>query len=393
MRISIIDDGTLGIEEQAFRSGQVDAEITVYHNPDGVKQSAGSDLVVASVSDAEKALKSGESGQGRLIAYGRPDDLERALMLGAVDFLPQPVDTADLLYALKKSIILSSSGRDAAPNFQSSGSEQVAESSAVTVYSPSGGIGKTMLAVNLAVALAKQFGQKVVLVDLNLQFPGVDLMLNLSPARTVIDLLSQIDHLDSEFLESFLMRHSSGIRVLPSSQRPEDSERVSDKDVRSIIGALKKNGYLTVIDSSSNLNDNMLAAFDCSNNILLMTSLELLALRNTRTCLEIMASLGYDKSKIELVLNRATSKDLGVQVEDAENLLGERFMARIPSSGECVVKAANHGQPFVITQPESEISKSVAGIARILLSGEDKQPVNERKRAPLFGKAWRLFGA
>lgn len=391
MRISIINDGTLGTNDLEALPEQIDAEITVYSSQDGIKQfTGGYDLIMASASDAEKAFKNGELDQGRLIAYGCPDDLERALMLGAIDFLPQPMDAASLLYALKKAVILASS-RDIISKDKSA--EQTSKGHVVTVYSPSGGIGKTMLAVNLAIMFTKQFGRKVVLADLNLQFPGVDLMLNLSPARTIIDLLSRIDNLDNEFLESFLMRHSSGIRVLPASQRPEDSERVSDRDIRSIIGALKKNGYLVVIDSSSNLNDNMLAALDCSNNILLVTSLELLALRNTRTCLEIMASLGYDKSKIELILNRATSKDLGVRVEDAENLLGERFIAQMPSGGECVVKAANHGQPFVLTQPENEISKSVAKIARIVLHGEDAQTAGEQKRGTLFSRAKRLFGA
>ncbi len=391
MRISIINDGTLGTDDLEALSGQVDAEIAVYDNQDGIKKvTAGYDLVMVSISDAEKAFKKGELDRGRLIAYGHPDDLERALMLGAIDFLPQPVDIDNLLYALKKAVILASS-RNIVSRDKST--EQASKGHVVTVYSPSGGIGKTMLAVNLAITFARQFGQKVVLVDLNLQFPGVDLMLNLSPARTIIDLLSRIDNLDNEFLESFLMRHSSGIRVLPASQRPEDSERVSDRDIRSIIDALKKNGYLVVIDSSSNLNDNMLAALDCSNNILLVTSLELLALRNTRTCLEIMASLGYDKSKIELVLNRATNKDLGVRVEDAENLLGECFIAQMPSGGECVVKAANHGQPFVLTQPENEISKSVAKIARVVLHDEDAQIIDEQKRGALFSRIRRLFGA
>jgi pilus assembly protein CpaE len=245
----------------------------------------------------------------------------------------------------------------------------------IAVYSPQGGAGKSVIAANLAVEMAKTLGTTdgkghVVLVDLNLQFGDIDLMLNLNPTNTIAGL-AQKGHtgLDAELIENFLTVHAdSGLRVLVAPSTPQYAESVTVYTVEQVIETLRENYQYVVVDTPSQLQDTTLSVLDAANSILLVTSLDLLALHKTRTALDMLRQL-YSADKIHMMLNRANS-EAGITVEDVEKALGGPMRMQIPSDGRLVVTSINEGKPFVLSSPNAVISRRIHALAMDLLGKE-----------------------
>jgi pilus assembly protein CpaE len=243
----------------------------------------------------------------------------------------------------------------------------------IAIYSPQGGAGKSMLAANLSVALAKSLAgtkERAVLVDLNLQFGDIDLMLNLNPVNTIAGL-AQKGHtgVDAELVEQYLTTHEeSGLKILVAPSTPQYAESVTVYTVEQVIEALREVYNYVVIDTPSQLQDTTLAALDSANTILLVTSLDLLALHKTRTALDMLRQL-YPSEKIQVVLNRANS-EVGITVQDVESALGAPLRAQIPSDGRLVVTSVNEGKPFVISSPTTVIARRIQSLASEILGRE-----------------------
>ena len=266
----------------------------------------------------------------------------------------------------------------------------------IAVYSPQGGSGKSMLAANLAVAMAigldaKNNPNSIVLVDLNLQFGDVDLLLNLNPDNTIAGL-AQKGHsgIDSDLVEQYLTLHDeSGLRVLVAPSAPRYAESITAYTVEQVIDALRESFQFVIIDTTSQLQDITLAALDAANIILLLTSLDLLALHKTRTAMEMLRQL-YTGDKIQPVLNRANS-DVGITPQDVEEVLGMPVQHLIPSDGRNVVKSVNDGVPMVLSIPDAVISKRIQALATHLI-GKDSMAnasfATERKGG-FFGRLFK----
>ena len=287
------------------------------------------------------------------------DNLRRAMMAGARDYLIRPMDDGDFAKAVIAAYEAERKRRATSQVGPEGGHAEI-----LTIFGAKGGIGRTMLACNLAVALALHCKQRTVLVDLDLQFGDVGLLLNIAPERTLSDLLGLMDKLDSELLRGSLSSHESGLMVLPAPTRLEDGERVQSTDVRRILGILARTFDFIIVDTPRALNDNVIAALDLSTQVHCVANDQLACLKSTRLCLDVMKDWNYGEDKVKLIVNQAHS-GAGLPAEDARKAVDYPILWKVPFDGERVV-SNQWGKPFVQTHPDSRISRSLIGLAQAL---------------------------
>jgi len=318
-------------------------------------------------------------------AEGDQEYLRKAMIAGARDFLVKPFTSDALITAINRVY-----EREKKRQIQEATLSKIGQKSKViSIYSPHDGVGKSVIATNLAVCLANDFDQKVALVDLNLQFGDIDLMLNLAPERTLAGLISRYKELDADLMEQFLTEHRTGIKVLAAPPKPEYAETVTVYCVERVLETLKNNYSMIIVDTSSMLQDITLAALDVSNYIFLVTTFDLPSLRNAKLCLEVMDALHYPNEKIRLVMNRA-SGDMGIKLEDVSKFLSREIDVAIPSEGRIVVPSVNQGKPFITANPQSNVSECIRSMARMVLDAgkHDEVQFNE---SGVFDRIKRAF--
>jgi pilus assembly protein CpaE len=233
----------------------------------------------------------------------------------------------------------------------------------VTVFSTKGGVGKTVVATNLAVALAKA-GKRTILLDLDLQFGDTGIMLQLKPMRTIFDAMLQYDRLDEEMLGGFLTEHSSGLQVLLAPVHPEDAETITPSRVGRIIGLLQDMADVVVVDTPGAFNDIVLAALDRSDEVYALATMDVASIKNTRISLQKLAQLGYGNERVRIVLNRADSK-VWIEAGEVESAIESEIVAKIPSD-RLVPRSVNKGVPVVDDSPKSAVAKSLTALAEMI---------------------------
>ncbi|HUG48942.1 MAG TPA: response regulator [Candidatus Limnocylindria bacterium] len=327
---------------------------------------------------------------------GEPDYLRRAMLAGAREFLVKPFSSDELAASIRQvhARERQKQGRIGA----SGGGERAGEPArrepgrVVTVFAPKGGVGRTTLAVNMAVAAATELGQSVVLVDGSLQFGDVGVLLNLSPKnKTITDLSQELTGDDDvEALDGALVSHSSGIRVLLAPPSPEMSEFVTVEHIQRIISALRRHYDLVIIDSWAWLQDSTLTFLDQADTVLLVLTLEISNIKNIRQFVELGEQLGYSESKVQLVLNRADAA-YGIRVQDVESSIGRKINHTVVSDGRTVVYALNRGVPFVVSARQARVSEDVLRLTRAVAGPEAQAAETAGDRsAPKKGIfAWR----
>jgi pilus assembly protein CpaE len=232
----------------------------------------------------------------------------------------------------------------------------------ITVFSTKGGVGKTVLATNLAVALAKATNKSVAIVDLDLEFGDVGIMLGIKPEHTIYDAVQAFDRLDTEMLAGFMQEHSSGIHTLLAPLRPEDAEAISAARVGQVIDLVRATFDYVVIDTSPSFSEAVLAALDRSDEVYVVTMMDVASIKNTRISLQKLRQLGYSNGRLRLVLNRSDSKVL-LETTEVEKAIGGEISAHIPSD-RVVPRSVNKGVPVVIDMPRSNVARSIFGIAK-----------------------------
>jgi pilus assembly protein CpaE len=263
----------------------------------------------------------------------------------------------------------------------------------VTFFSPKGGVGRTTLAVNFAVAAKAELGKKVALVDGGLQFGDVGVLLNLNPKnQSIADVAREMATGDLETLESTLVDHSTGVRVLMAPPSPEMAELVGPDHVSKIVAALRQTHDLVVVDCSPLLQDVTLAFLDQSDIVLTVLTLEITNIKNIRQFLALVEQLGYPDGKVQLLLNRADS-GYGIRLHDVESSIGRKISHSVVSDGRTVVYALNRGVPFVVAARQARVSEDIVKLAKTIVGGEQVQPgqaparAAQRKSGGLF--QWR----
>jgi len=328
---------------------------------------------------------------------GEADYLRRSMLAGAREFLVKPFSSDELTASIRqvhtrereklsRIAVAPSAGGPA------EGAADGEPGQVVAVFSPKGGVGRTTLAVNLAVAAATELGRKVVLVDGSFQFGDVGVLLNLNPKnKSIAELAPELEHGEPESLDTFVINHSTGIRVLLAPPSPEMAELITPTGVKRVIEALRRQHDLVVVDCTSWFNETTLAILDIADVVLTMLSLEITSIKNIRLFLEVADQLGYEHDKIRLVLNRADST-LGIRVADVEHSIGRKIDHTVVSDGRSVVYALNRGVPFFLSNREAQVSQDVLRLA-VSLVGDRQAVENEdatrraAQKKSLF--AWR----
>jgi len=317
---------------------------------------------------------------------GEADYLRRSMLAGAREFLVKPFSSDELTASIRQVYTrerekLSRMAPVAAPRGPAqngTGDSDREPGLVVAVFSPKGGVGRTTIAVNTAVAAAVDGGKKVVLMDGSLQFGDVGVLLNLNPKnKSIADLAPELENGEADSIDTFVINHSSGIRVLLAPPSPEMAELVSPAGVKRAIEALS-------------FNDTTLAILDSADVILTILSLEITSIKNMRLFLEVAEQLGYGSDKIRLVLNRADST-LGIRVADVEHSIGRKIDHTIVSDGRSVVYALNRGVPFYLSNKDAQVSQDILRLATAIAGDTQVKPADDGRKAAnrksLF--AWR----
>jgi pilus assembly protein CpaE len=252
----------------------------------------------------------------------------------------------------------------------------------ITVFAAKGGCGKTTLATNLGVVLANGTGQQVCIVDLDLAFGDVAISMQLDPARTVVDALPMAGHLDSAGAASLLTRYQPGLEILLAPVTPGDAEKITPALVGELLTVLRGIFDYVVVDTPAQFSEHVLTAMDSSDHHVLLTTLDVPALKNLRVTLDMLDLLSYPKDIRSVVVNRADSK-VGLSLEHVEHVVRCPISARVPSS-RAVPISINKGTPITLDSPAHPVSQAITRFAqqRLLPAGApaERAPVPRRAR-------------
>jgi MinD-like ATPase involved in chromosome partitioning or flagellar assembly len=238
----------------------------------------------------------------------------------------------------------------------------------ITVMAGKGGSGKTVVSTNLAIALCSSAGEdRVVIVDADLQFGDVALLLQLDPVRTIVDAARGIDDLSEPRLDALLLRHESGLRALPAPPVPSAAEEVAPKTVVRLVEMLRHMFAFVVVDTSPLFDDGLITLLEHSDDVLLVVDMDLPSVKNAKVALDALRVSGYPMERIRLLVNRVNAK-ARLDLVELERSLGIEVSASVPSD-RLIPQSVNEGVPAVALSPRSKAAKSFHALARLFESG------------------------
>ena len=274
----------------------------------------------------------------------------KVMRVGVREFVNLPVIKEDFLEAVKK---LKSRTFAMQPK----------KSRVVTVFSNKGGLGKTSIAVNMSLELANITKEKIALIDLNLQMGDITTFLDIVPSFDVSYPINNLSKMNSELLLNTLERYKdTNLYVLAEPPSLEKAKQITPEQILNLIKVLRETFSYIIIDVSPNFDKKTIAALDNSDMILLVTMVNLPAIRNCQRCLDIFDRLGYDANKAQIVLNRFMEND-EIKVDDVERVLNRDVYWKIPNNYFAIMSAINKGIPVSVMNPESNIAQSYQGLA------------------------------
>jgi pilus assembly protein CpaE len=332
---------------------------------------------------------------------GEQDYLRRSMLAGAREFLVKPFSADELVNAIRHvhelekvkraryAQVAPAGGAPAA----AAGSAAPEKSKVITLFSPKGGVGRTTIATNLAVALHASTGKPVALVDGSLPFGDIGVILNMNPkAKTIADLVGSFETADADVLESVLVAHSSGIKVMLAPPTPESAELITGANMKHVLDTLRQRYAYIVVDTWPSFQEVVLTMMDTADVVLTPMTLEITSLKNVRVFLEITEKLGYGEDKVQIIANRNDSSG-GIKSTDIEASLGRKIPHTIVSDGRTLVLAVNRGVPFVIDHKDSPVSKDLFTLAgKLSGAAAEAQPAAAAGAKPAQAKGGlRLF--
>ena len=313
---------------------------------------------------------------------GERDYLRRAMQSGAREFLIKPFTGDELVASIRRVYDLEAKKGAYNPKVEAPPPDVESPGAKVcVVLSGKGGCGKTFVAINLAVALRVETGARVCLVDLDLQFGDIGVMMNLDHAKTITELVDGAGTLDWEFVDDVLADGPLGLRILLGPFSPEYGDLVRAEHVHQIVDILRREFDYVVVDTGSQLSEATLEAIDLSDQVIVVGALTIPAIKDTRLMLKMLESLRVDRSHISVVVN---SHDAHAVYDTATIERNLKFPVRLqlPSEPRLVGGSIHRASPLVVTHPDSEIADLLKGLARSLRSsnrpGEEvKVPVKQ----------------
>ena len=316
----------------------------------------------------------------------KEDTMRAALFSGAKDVLIHPFTPSKLVDSIYRSCQSERKKRTAQ---QGKAHRQKTENRGqlITVFGTKGGIGKTFISTNLAVALAHHDGGRVALIDLDLDFGNAALALNIIPQFTIADVVNEVANLDQDLMESYLIPHSSGIRLLAANAEPQMTEFVSAEHVEMILSLLQNAFDYVVVDMPARFYDPVEPAIQNADMLIMATTPEVVTLRNIKSCLNTLGALKFPANKIKVVLNKADSRS-DIKLKDVEATLNAKIYASLEADYRLVTSSMNQGIPVVTMAPRSKISRGFKDLVKVISATQKawktKEPKEEKFDEEIF---------
>jgi pilus assembly protein CpaE len=294
-----------------------------------------------------------------------PSVLLQAMRTGVNEFFSKPIKREEILEAL---------ARLKKRSEKSKGQEPVRHGKLIEVVGSNGGVGTTTIAVNLAVSLAENKSiQSVALVDMNLLFGNVPLFLEIKPSYHWGEITKNVSRLDPTFLMNVLARDPCGVYVLPSPVNLDGHKPVNPEIVENLLDLMQKMFDFVVIDGGQSLDETSLRTLQMSNTVLLVSTLTLPCLANTKKLLKSFDVLGYpSREHTKVVINRYLAKS-DISLKDAESSIKRKIFWTIPNDYRTTMSAINQGKPLSQLASKAAITKSIRGLVDALIEGKEKK--------------------
>ncbi len=298
------------------------------------------------------------------------DLLRRSMMAGAREFLAKPFSLDELTQSIRHVNQLAQANRrivaPGAGEPTDGGSGRNKRGKLITVFSLKGGVGRSTVAANLAIAMQRLGDGEVTLLDANLLYGDVGVMLNVADKRTIAETVKHFSTLDRDLVSDLRIPHSSGVRVMLAPPSPQLGEQVTIEHMRALMGHLVTLTDYIVVDTRPSFDDITLSLLDQSDCIVLVLTGELTAIKGAKQYLELSDLLGYDTDRVLMVLNRSTS-EAGIPLADVAASLRGKVHVSIPDAPELALRAINTGVPFVQSHPEAPSSRAIVTLAETVL--------------------------
>jgi pilus assembly protein CpaE len=327
-----------------------------------------------------------------LSVQSEPDYMRRAMLAGARDFLPKPPSADELVSTIRKVGQRALTQAVIIPTAQGSGGSvsispaHAVHGKVIVVYSPRGGVGRTMVSTNLALSLQTE-DTPTVIVDAALQFGDVSACLNLQTRNSLLDLVEQVGELDTDLVDRIAVHHASGLKVIAAPARPEQAEAVQGAQISKVIRFLATVFQYVVVDTSAALNESTIGAIDASDIVVLVGAPDLPTIKNLRMFFDLGEALNLTPQKIVLIMNRM-DKRFGISAEKVADLLKQPILAQIPLDDRVVPLSTNNGEPFILQDRTRPVARSILEMAQAIKARlvEIAQSGQEEKKPAAMAK-------
>ncbi len=318
------------------------------------------------------------------------DDVEERITFleaGADDVLAPGFDARELEARVEALLLRFQRSKNLAPIISTDGVTMHRARRIVAVFSPKGGVGTTTIATNIAVAAVARRPDKVILVDLALQFGGVATLLNLEPKQTLADVVRDETAMrEPELLRAYAIRHDSGLHVLAAPAAPEVAEAISPAHIAQILATLLEAYDMIVIDGGSTLDERALTTFEAAEAVILPITPEIGALKVMQALLEYLSESGALGLKSIFALNYLFARDI-LKLRDVEGFLGAKAAVELPYDAFLYLKAVNEGVPIVTGAPKSLAAERLIRLSALAFGEESlaaSGPAEEQKSGGFF---------
>ena len=280
------------------------------------------------------------------------DFIVKVMRLGAKEVISSPVIKSEFFDVLKR-----------VEEQLDSGYQKLNKCRMITVFSNKGGIGKTSIATNLALELAKTTKENVALVDLNFQLGDITTFLDLKPSFNISYMLKNLDKINKDFLLNTLEKYkNTSLYVLADPPYFKQADDISPRQIARLFEILRDSFSYIVVDSDASFDGKTITSLDNSDLLFLVTCINLPALRNSQRCLDLFEKLGYSPEKVQILVNRFMEND-EITIEDAEKVLNKTIYWKIPNNYFAIMAAINKGVPVSEINPSSNVAKSYKELA------------------------------
>ena len=272
---------------------------------------------------------------------GESEYLKKAMFYGAKEYIIKPFSYDNLTETIKNTF---DKYKNRLVNLATK-QQLHREGRIATFFSSKGGVGKSVLALNTSIALSKEKNKKILLIDMNLQFGDISTLVNQYNQKTILDAVDEGKIESYESFKPYLYKYNEELDMLFAPGKPEAAEYIGKETIEKIIKSIRNHYDLIIVDTGVNYSDSTLYILDISEKILFVSTLELVALKNTKLGLKVMVSLGYDNRKVKLVINKFNDS-FGIGRKDVEDVFKDNIFAVVPEEEKIVIMSVNQGRPF-----------------------------------------------